>query len=381
MTLHGRAAANGSRYCAAVPTLRAGAVGVDIDVVTTLDPTARDELEALLELAQERDDFPNLSDEALFSIDQLGTTLSGVDPSGSPAPESAVLLARNHGTRELVGCAVVARRRDHWDIEMAVHPDHRTIDPRHPGAATPRNPGPSTGGAIDAIEGVLGALLDMAIAEAAERGGAAIQVWGRNADHDLDAAMAARRLEKTRELLQLRAPLPPDAARDAAFPPVAIRPFRPGHDERSWLEVNNRAFREHPEQSAWTLDDLARREREPWFDPRGFLLHEADGRLAAFCWTKVHRRPAFGEIYVIGVDPDFQGRGLGRALTRAGLGHLAARGISTAMLYVEVTNAPALVLYRSLGFTEHHREALYTGELHIEGRPAPPPASAQVPGS
>lgn len=86
-----------------------------------------------------------------------------------------------------------------------------------------------------------------------------------------------------------------------------------------------------------------------------------DGRLAGSCWTKVHRDvdPPMGEIYIISVDPKFHGRGLGRALTVAGLEHLSEDGLSVGMLYVDRVNEAAVGLYRSLGFRPHRLERAY----------------------
>ena len=153
---------------------------------------------------------------------------------------------------------------------------------------------------------------------------------------------------------------------------VRVEAFRPGLDEAAWLGVNARAFAHHPEQGSWTPEDLLLREKEPWFDPTGFLLawrgNLADGRqllgsrgepqgarLVGFHWTKVH--PAgdvadepVGEVYVLGIDPGAQGMSLGRALTDLGLAHLRARGLGQVLLYVEEDNAAAVRLYESRGF-------------------------------
>jgi mycothiol synthase len=179
---------------------------------------------------------------------------------------------------------------------------------------------------------------------------------------DLAKALGFQRI---RTVIQMRRSLTLLLPRANEVPPV--RPFVVGQDEEAWLKVNAAAFVEHPEQGQWTAEDLQRRLTESWFDPEGFLLHEQDGELAAFCWTKIHGRQIhaghshdpIGEIYVVGVNPKYHGQGLGRALTVAGLAHLQSEDIAAAMLYVDATNTRAISMYTALGFTEWGRDVMY----------------------
>ena len=199
-------------------------------------------------------------------------------------------------------------------------------------------------------------LLQAALDEVARMGGGSVQRWRSSPSTESDREAAAVGLRAARDVLEIRRPLPVGEAWS-----LSVRAFVPGRDERAWLAVNNRAFAWHPEQGGWDLDAVIAREREPWFDPAGFLVHERDGRMAGFCWTKVHRDedPPLGEIYVIAVDPDFAGLGLGRALVLAGLDHLAREGLTIGMLYVDGDNEAAVGLYRALGFITHRTDRAY----------------------
>lgn len=187
-----------------------------------------------------------------------------------------------------------------------------------------------------------------------------LRLWAHG---DLPAARhlaAALGFTRSRVLWQMRRPLldplPPYALPEG----VRLRPFAVGRDEREWTALNARAFAGHPDQGRWGVEEVLLREQEPWFDPEGFLLAEQDGRLVGFHWTKVHGSdPAggrdhphgpVGEVYVVGVDPDQQGRGLGPALTLAGLHLLQRRGLDTVLLYVDESNTRATHVYGGLGF-------------------------------
>ncbi len=162
-----------------------------------------------------------------------------------------------------------------------------------------------------------------------------------------------------RELRQLRRRLPPEA-RPQVPPGIRIAPFRVGRDEATWLEVNNRAFAGHTENGSWTEQILADRMATDWFDPAGFRMAWKGESLAGFCWTKT-LETGKGEIYVIAVDPPFQGAGLGSALALDGLWYLHdRRQVDTAVLYVDSDNEAGLRLYRRLEFDLDHVDRSFT---------------------
>ncbi len=193
-------------------------------------------------------------------------------------------------------------------------------------------------------------------------------------DDQLEQAVGDAGFKAVRTTLQLRRSLPLGPDDRAAAAPIVTRPFEPGRDEDAWVAVNNRAFAWHPDQAGRTRHDIEAEQTEPWFRADGFLIHERDGTMDGFCWTKIHRDhdPPLGEIYVIGVDPSEHGHGLGRSLVVAGLDWLAAVGLTRAMLYVEADNEPALRLYRSLGFAEHQAHRWWRRPLAPLDPPGPP---------
>lgn len=184
-----------------------------------------------------------------------------------------------------------------------------------------------------------------------EAGEGRLLAWSHG-DHPAAAALAAAYgFERVRELWVMRRRAAEADPHLFSLSGLTVRGYRDS-DAAEVLRVNAAAFAHHPEQGGMDAAELSERVAEPWFDPAGLLVVEeddTDGRLLGFHWTKQHS-PMLGEVYVVGVDPAAQGRGLGKILTIAGLRHLEGLGVEEVLLYVESDNAPALAVYERMGF-------------------------------
>ncbi|MDQ1602346.1 MAG: mycothiol synthase [Actinomycetota bacterium] len=314
-----------------------GAGEVRLEIIGRLDAAELAAVSALVEAATEADGVRPLSEHVMLHL-RYG---------GDQAARNVLLYQDG----ELAAYA-------HLDVtdvvagasaEVVVHPEHR----RH---------------------GLGRTLVEATVAETPD---GRLRLWSHG-EHPGAAALAhSLGFERSRALWQMRRSLFAPLATPVLPPGVTVRTFRPGADDEAWVALNALAFRGHPEQGQWSIEDLHLRMQEPWFDAAGFFLAERDGRLVGFHWTKVHgggqrhhERPEhghapIGEVYVLGVDPAEQGTGLGKALTLAGLRHLRQRGLHEAMLFVEADNQAAIRLYSGLGFTRWETDVMFSRDSRV----------------
>jgi mycothiol synthase len=315
----------------------------------TVDSRLLRDVAALVAAAEESDGNPPLSEQTLVTLRAAEAAEHSVLALALYAPDDKLDPAT---AQDLAGVAVVIEEPDGTGIlEIAVHPSYRNQ------------------GVGDRLVRELKSV----------RGFAGLKAWSHG-NHEAAADLAARYgYGAVRELWKMRLMTAAAALPEVRLPEgVQLRTFVPGRDEDAWLAANKAAFAHHPEQGNMTRADLDARMAEPWFDPAGFLLAvDAADRLLGFHWTKVHPRhgdhPAIGEVYVVGVTPDAQGSGLGKALTVAGIRHLQDLGLRAVMLYVDADNAPAVALYRRLGFTRWDVDVMYA-PLPQQQSPAVAPA-------
>jgi len=126
-------------------------------------------------------------------------------------------------------------------------------------------------------------------------------------------------------------------------------------EEDKLTQIQNRAF-----AGAWgfnpnTVEEITYRANSSACSPEDIILLQEGNKIVGYCWTGAVcegrvTSERTGRIYMLGVDPDYRNRGIGKKVLLAGLARLKSRGLQIAELTVYSDNKAARALYKSIGF-------------------------------
>lgn len=276
--------------------------------LTTLTPTMRSALRNLVADIATHDGVSPINESASLGID------------GEREAEFYFMGSRTdpHGF-------VVCDERD-GTLMVGVHPDHR-----------------GQGFGTQLLEEALRSHPDSA-------------VWAFGTLPGAESLAARVGLTPVRQLLRMERPLDPPSQVSVpeGFEIVAYTP----DDAEAVVSINAAAFAHHPEQGRLSVGEFLKLTRQPWFDPAGLLIAKSNGVAVGFHWTKRHGQ-GLGEVYVLAVSPDHEGRGLGRVLLAEGLNHLARQGDQRVQLYVEAAESRVVNMYKVAGFSVAQTDTSY----------------------
>jgi ribosomal protein S18 acetylase RimI-like enzyme len=139
----------------------------------------------------------------------------------------------------------------------------------------------------------------------------------------------------------------------------SLRPLAGAAEVDAYVALHQTTFESRNMTAAWRARTL----HHPGYDGTlDWVAVAPDGRLAAFCvgwFAAAGLGLPTGQIEPMGVHPDFQRRGLGRAVLSAVLRQLAARGAAQVLVETDGDRDAAYGLYTTLGFEPQARFVMY----------------------
>jgi len=133
------------------------------------------------------------------------------------------------------------------------------------------------------------------------------------------------------------------------------RRLRPG-EENKLTEIQNLSFIGTWGYNPNTTEEIIYRINMSDCSPEDVIVAYKEDKFVGYCWTTINTEENIakgekkGKVHMMGVDPDYQNRGIGKQILLAGLNHLLNKGIETVELTADNENQAALSLYESIGF-------------------------------
>jgi mycothiol synthase len=195
--------------------------------------------------------------------------------------------------------------------------------------------------------------------------------WSRDSRIDRIAILEDRGFVEGRQFWFLTQSLQRNIPTSQLPEGFSIRAVDGEREAQAWVDLHNQAF-----CNAWlyhpvTVESYKHRLQAPDYLPELDLVAvDADGKFAAVCYCAIDaahniflgRQEAW--IALLFTSPDFQRRGLAKAMLFYALARLKARNIEIAKIGVDSENAyGARQLYESIGFKHHYTDIAYVKHL------------------
>jgi len=204
-------------------------------------------------------------------------------------------------------------------------------------------------------KGLATQLLSRVMSCAREAGAGVAHVNVIEGDNRACRVLEASGFNLVRRFLELTIDLKRIKERDIGGDAVACRRMRSG-EEKELTSIQNRAFGDSWGYNPNSVEEIVYRANMSHRSPGDVIIVCEEEKVIGYCWLGVIEvgENAVGEkrgrIFMLGADPDYRGRGIGRKALLTGLSVLKNKGLRVAGLTVDNENKVARSLYRSVGF-------------------------------
>ncbi len=245
-------------------------------------------------------------------------------------PESDLFIAERAG--DAVGYVDVTLELDIGRVVLSflVHPEHR--------------------GEVVAMK-----LIKRAINRAREMGAKRVHVNVLEGSEGVRKLLAKMRFRLIRRFLELTLDLSNGDVPNIDRISPRCRHLKRGEEDKL-VQIQNRSFAGTWGFNPNTLEEIVHRISLPGCSPEDIILACDGENVIGYCWTRIYAgrdevtRGDKGRIYMLGVNPDYRGKGIGKGVLLAGLSYLKGNGVGIVELTVDSKNKAACALYRSAGF-------------------------------
>ena len=145
---------------------------------------------------------------------------------------------------------------------------------------------------------------------------------------------------------------------------LGCRHLQCGEEDRL-TQIQNRSFAGIWGYNPNTVEAITYRINLSNCSPEDVVLTFDRDKVIGYCWTEITYEGEAGigkrkgRIFMLGVEPNYQGMGVGKRVLLAGLAQLKSKGLPVAELTVDSENKAACALYRSVGFKVHTSSLWY----------------------